>query len=137
MSSAIELCRNPLTLGQNTATSTPRFFHEPWEMSSLQLSSPFLAHPRRAIYYFFIHLFTCAYIGSFLHPASLPNPLPTSPPLSLLPSLPPVPPQFQAGPILPLSLILLKKRHKHNKEDKAFLLVVLRIAIYREIQGAI
>jgi hypothetical protein len=24
---------------------------------------------------------------------------------------------------LPLSLILLKKRHKHNKEDKAFLLV--------------
>jgi hypothetical protein len=30
-------------------------------------------------------------------------------------------PHFQADPILPLSLILLKKRHKHNKEDKAFL----------------
>jgi hypothetical protein len=36
---------------------------------------------------------------------------------------------FQAGPVLPLSLILLKKRHKPNKEDKAFLLVELRIAI--------
>jgi hypothetical protein len=32
----------------------------------------------------------------------------------------PLPPQFQAGPILPLSLILLKKRHKHNKEDNRF-----------------
>jgi hypothetical protein len=26
---------------------------------------------------------------------------------------------------------LLKKRHKHNKEDKAFLLVELRIAIQK------
>jgi hypothetical protein len=26
----------------------------------------------------------------------------------------------------------LKKRHKHNKEDKAFLLVELRIAIQRD-----
>jgi hypothetical protein len=41
-------------------------------------------------------------------------------------------PQFQAGPVLPLSLILLKKRHKHDKEDKAFLLVELRIAIQRD-----
>jgi hypothetical protein len=40
-------------------------------------------------------------------------------------------PQFQAGPVLPLSLILLKKRHKHNKEDKTFLLVELRIAIQK------
>jgi hypothetical protein len=42
------------------------------------------------------------------------------------PSLLPSPPQFQAGPVLPLSLILLKKGHMHNKkdkEDKAFLLV--------------
>jgi hypothetical protein len=31
-----------------------------------------------------------------------------------------LPPQFQAGPVLPLSLILLKKRHKPNKEDNAF-----------------
>jgi hypothetical protein len=40
--------------------------------------------------------------------------LPPSSPFS------PFPPQFQADPVLPLSLILLKKRHKHNKEDKAF-----------------
>jgi hypothetical protein len=53
--------------------------------------------------------------GSFLHPAPFPHPLPTSPT------------QFQAGPVLPLSLLLLKKRHKHNKEDKMFLLVELRI----------
>jgi hypothetical protein len=36
-----------------------------------------------------------------------------------------------AGPVLPLSLILLKKIHKHNKEHKAFLLVELRIAIQK------
>jgi hypothetical protein len=34
--------------------------------------------------------------------------------------------------ILFLSLILLKKRHKHNKEDKVFLLVELRIAIQKD-----
>jgi hypothetical protein len=38
-------------------------------------------------------------------------------------TLPHSPPQFQAGPVLPLSLILLKEWHKHNKEDKAFSLV--------------
>jgi hypothetical protein len=59
---------------------------------------------------FKIHLFTCTYIASF----------------------PPFPPQFQTGPVLPLSLILLKKRHEHNKEDKVFLLVELRIAIQRD-----
>jgi hypothetical protein len=32
---------------------------------------------------------------------------------------------------LPLSLILLKNRHKHNKKDKAFLLVELRTAIQK------
>jgi hypothetical protein len=41
---------------------------------------------------------------------------------SFLPPLP-YPPRFQAEPSLPLFLILLKRRHKHNKEDKAFLLV--------------
>jgi hypothetical protein len=41
----------------------------------------------------------------------------------------PQPPQFQASPVLFLSLILLKKRHKHNKEYKAFLIDELRIAI--------
>jgi hypothetical protein len=50
---------------------------------------------------------------------STPNPLPISP----------TPPHFQAEPILSLSLILLKRRHNHNKEDKAFLLVEIRIAI--------
>jgi hypothetical protein len=39
---------------------------------------------------------------------------------------------LQAEHVLPLSLILLKRRHKHNKEDKAFLLVELRIAIQRD-----
>jgi hypothetical protein len=39
--------------------------------------------------------------------------------------------QFQAGPVLLLSLILLKKRDKPNKEDKVFLLVELRIAIQK------
>jgi hypothetical protein len=52
-------------------------------------------------------------------------PLPPSPILSLFP------PQFQAGPVLPLSLVLLKKRDKPNKEDKLFLLVELRIAIQK------
>jgi hypothetical protein len=51
---------------------------------------------------------------------------------TLPPSLfPPSPAQFQAGPVLHLSLVLLKKRHKHNKEDKAFLLLELRIAIQK------
>jgi hypothetical protein len=48
-----------------------------------------------------IHLFTCAYIGSFL-PSALPPIL--CPPLYALPLFPP---QFQAGPVLPLSIILL------------------------------
>jgi hypothetical protein len=38
---------------------------------------------------------------------------------------------FQAGPVLPLSLVLLKKRDKPNKEDKVFLLLELRIAIQK------
>jgi hypothetical protein len=50
--------------------------------------------------------------GSFLPPALLPL-------------------QFQAGLVLPLLLILLKKRHKPNKEDKEFLLVELRVAIQK------
>jgi hypothetical protein len=44
-------------------------------------------------------------------------------------SFPPFPPQFQAGPILPLSLVLLKKIGKLNKEDKVVLLVELKIAV--------
>jgi hypothetical protein len=60
---------------------------------------------------FFLFLFIYSHVhtlfGSFLHLASLT-------PFSRLP------PHFQEGPVLPLSLILLKKRHKHNKEDKVF-----------------
>jgi hypothetical protein len=59
-----------------------------------------------------IHLFTCAYIVCVI---SSPSPSPSPTPCSS--------PHFQADPVLPLSLILLKKRHKHNKEDKAFLLL--------------
>jgi hypothetical protein len=72
------------------------------------------------IYLFFVHLFTCAYIVWVISPPCPPPPFPPSPS------------QFQAGPILPLWMILLKKRHKHNKKDKAFLLVELRIAIQKD-----
>jgi hypothetical protein len=68
---------------------------------------------------FLINLFTCTHIGSFLLPA------PYLPP-------PPSPLHFQAEPVLPLSLILLKRRHKYNKKDKAFLLVELRVAVQRD-----
>jgi hypothetical protein len=68
--------------------------------------------------FFIIHLFTCACVVWVISPpAPHPHPLPDNTP------------RFQAEHILPLSLILLKRRHKHNKEDKAFLLVQLRIAI--------
>jgi hypothetical protein len=68
-----------------------------------------------------IHLFICAYIVWVISP-HFPPPLPS----------PCHPPCFQAEPVLPLSLILLKRRHKHNKEDKVFLLVELRVAIQRD-----
>jgi hypothetical protein len=54
--------------------------------------------------FFLIHLFTCAYIVWVISP---PCPLPHSLPSST--------PHFQAEPVLLLSLILLKKRLKHNK----------------------
>jgi hypothetical protein len=41
------------------------------------------------------------------------------------------PGQFQAGPVLSLSLVLLKKRDKPSKENQVFLLVELRIAIQK------
>jgi hypothetical protein len=68
-----------------------------------------------------IFLFTCAYIVWVISHTLTPLPPP------FLPS-----PQFLAGPILPLSLILLKKGHMHNKKDKTFLLVELRIAIQKD-----
>jgi hypothetical protein len=67
--------------------------------------------------FFIILLLTCAYIVWVISPPC-PSPLPS--PLFHT--------QFQAGPVLPLLLVLLKKRDKPNKEDKAFLLVELRIA---------
>jgi hypothetical protein len=54
----------------------------------------------------------------FPYPSIVPSPIST--------------PHFKAEPVLPLSLILLKKRHKHNKEEKVFLLVELRIAIQKD-----
>jgi hypothetical protein len=42
------------------------------------------------------------------------------------------PHHFQAEPVLLLSLILFKRRHKHNKKDKAFLVLELRVAIQRD-----
>jgi hypothetical protein len=48
------------------------------------------------------------------------------------PPTPPLSPDFQAEPAPPLPLILLKRRHKHNKKDKASLLVELRTAIQRD-----
>jgi hypothetical protein len=71
-------------------------------------------------FFLFIYSHVHTLFGSFLYSPSLPHPLPSPHPHT---------PQFQAGPVLPLSLILLKKRHKHNKEDKEFLLVELKIAI--------
>jgi hypothetical protein len=71
----------------------------------------------------FIYLYVHTLFGSLLHPAPLNHPLGL------------YSPQFQAGPVLPLSLILLEKRHKHTKEDKAFLLVELRIAKQRRLKN--
>jgi hypothetical protein len=68
--------------------------------------------------FLFIYLHVHTLFGSFLHPALLPHPSPH--------------PQFQAWSVPPLSLILLKKGHKHNKKDKVFLLVELRIAIQKD-----
>jgi hypothetical protein len=70
--------------------------------------------------FFIIHLFTCAYIVWAISPPGPP-----------LPPFAPVPREVQGGGVLPLSLVLLKKRHKHNKEDKVFLLVELRVTIQK------
>jgi hypothetical protein len=49
--------------------------------------------------------------------------------LSPTTSLSPPTPFFQVESVLPFSLILLKRRHKHNKEDKSFLPVEIRVVI--------
>jgi hypothetical protein len=76
----------------------------------------FVFQGRSLLILFFLkfYLFTCAYI------------------VWVISSPTPFFPLFQAEPVLSLSLILLKRRHKHNKEDKAFLLVELRIAIQKD-----
>jgi hypothetical protein len=78
------------------------------------------------IFYLFLFLLSIyshvrTLFGSFLPPAS-----------HLPPPVAPLPPHFQAEPVRSLSLILLKRRPKHNKEVKALLLVELRIAIQRD-----
>jgi hypothetical protein len=87
----------------------------------LLLSSLFFFLCLTFIYLLLIYLFTCAYIVWVI-----------SPPCPLSHPSPPTPPEFQAGPVLFLSLILLKKLHMHNKKDKVFLLVELRIAIQKD-----
>jgi hypothetical protein len=59
------------------------------------------------IYLLFIYSHVHTLFGSFLLPAALTRPVPSSPP------------RFQAEPVLLLSLILWKRRHKH-KEDSVF-----------------
>jgi hypothetical protein len=73
------------------------------------------------LFHFVIIIYSrvCILFGSFLHAVPFPHVLhPTH--------------HIQAEPVWPLSLILLKRRHKHNKENKVFLLVDLRIAIQRD-----
>jgi hypothetical protein len=80
--------------------------------------------PRMQQYFFlfnFFYLFTCAYIVWVISPSCPP-----------LPPFSPSPPQFQAGPFLPSSMILMKKGHMHNKKDKVFLLAELRIPIQKD-----
>jgi hypothetical protein len=89
-------------------------FHCLWTFFFLIWSEVFI----HRVCFFKLFLFIYSHVhtvlfGSFLPPDPYP---PISP--SLL-----FPPPFQAEPVLPLSLILLKRKHKHNKEDKVFLLV--------------
>jgi hypothetical protein len=70
-------------------------------------------------FFFFIHLFICAYIVRAISP-SCPTPLgPSSP----------QPPHFQAEPVLHFSP---REDISNNKKDKEFLLVEIRIAIQRD-----
>jgi hypothetical protein len=68
-----------------------------------------------------VHLFTCAYIVWVI-----------SPPCPLLPPFPPLSPSVSGRSHSALITDFVEKRHKHNKEDKAFLLVELRIATQKD-----
>jgi hypothetical protein len=59
----------------------------------------------------FIYLFIY-FLYSYVH-TMIGSLLPRPPPFPLTPSLTPPPPRFQAGTVLPLSLILLKREYKH------------------------
>jgi hypothetical protein len=79
---------------------------------------------------FWNFFFTYSYVHTIFVPFLTPPPhvLPfTHAPTLSLPTY-----HFQAERVLPLSLIFLKRRYKHKKEDKEFLLVELRIAIQRD-----
>jgi hypothetical protein len=90
-----------------------------------KISFFYMAEKNSIVYKYYIFFKKYSFIHMCIHCLGHFSPLPPFPPS------PPFPPQSQAGPVLPLSLILLKKRHKHNKEDKVFLLVELRIAIQK------
>jgi hypothetical protein len=69
---------------------------------------------------FFIHSHVHTLIGPFL-------------PRALLPLSPrPMPPRFQAEPVLPVYLILGRQDISNNEKDKEVLLVELRIPIQRD-----
>jgi hypothetical protein len=87
--------------------------------TSILLCNVLFLQEEKIFFYSFIHM--CIHcLGHYF-----PQPLHPHP---LLPN----PPHFQAEPVLPLSLILLKRRHKHNKKDRVFLLDELRTAIQRD-----
>jgi hypothetical protein len=82
---------------------------------------------RSSLFYFFLSflLFIYSYVHtlceSFLSSTS-----------ALIPHTLPLPSHFQTEPVLPFSPILLKRIHEHNKEEKAFLLLELTIAIQKD-----
>jgi hypothetical protein len=81
-------------------------------------SVPFSPHPHQQLWVFFLNYYS--FIHICIHFLGHFFPLPLS--LTLFPSC----------SLLPLFLILLKRRHKHNKEDKVYFLVELRRAIQRD-----
>jgi hypothetical protein len=96
----VEMCRNPV-----------KYWHS---SRSWTYSHKFSHLTKLVLFYFYFYY---SFIHMCIHCLGHITPLPPSPILS------PSTSHFQAEPVLPLSQILLKKRHKHNKEDKVFLLV--------------